>query len=135
GVPMSQIYPYLNLQMLLGKHLGVKGSVQRLLADGDPKTLELHRVVEELAREAAERSWLEANAVYRFFEARSDGDDLIVYQGRQEAARFRFPRQRAGERLCLSGYVPDVAAGEPEYVAMFAGTWGTGVVQRGGSWT
>src|SRR5262249_18045560 len=95
-VPLAHIHPYLNRQMLLGKHLGVKGSVARLLADGDPKTLELLAVVEELEREAAEQGWLVANAVYRFFEARASGDDLILYVEGREAARFRFPRQRDG---------------------------------------
>src|SRR5215475_2235280 len=126
-VPLAHIHPYLNLQMLLGKHLGVKGSVARLLADGDPKTLEILAVVEELEREAAEQGWLEANAVYRFFEARSSGDELIVSTEGREAARFRFPRQRDGARLCLADYVRDVASGEPDYVAMFAVTCGAGV--------
>jgi 5-methyltetrahydrofolate--homocysteine methyltransferase len=133
-VPLAHIHPYLNLQMLLGKHLGVKGSVARLLADGDPKTLEILAVVEELEREAAEQGWLEANAVYRFFEARSSGDDLIVYTEGREAARFRFPRQRDGERLCLADYVRDVASGEPDYVAMFAVTCGAGVRELAERW-
>jgi 5-methyltetrahydrofolate--homocysteine methyltransferase len=93
-VPLTHVFPYLNLQMLLGKHLGVKGSIQRLLAEGDPKTVEINGVIEELEREAVEHGWLEANAVYRFFEARSAGDDLIVYQKEREVTRFQFPRQR-----------------------------------------
>jgi len=133
-VPLAHIHPYLNLQMLLGKHLGVKGSVARLLVDGDPKTLEILAVVEELEREAAEQGWLEANAVYRFFEARSSDDDLIVYTEGREAARFRFPRQRDGERLCLADYVRDVASGEPDYVAMFAVTCGAGVRELAERW-
>src|SRR5207247_3881917 len=43
-VPLSHVYPYLNLQMLYGKHLGLRGLVSRLLADGDSKALELHAV-------------------------------------------------------------------------------------------
>jgi len=133
-VPLAHIYPYLNLQMLLGKHLGVKGSVARLLAEGDPKTLELHGVIERLEREAAERGWLEANALYRFFEARSFGDDLVLYREGHEAARFQFPRQKGGERLCLADYVRDVASGEPDYVALFAVTCGAGVRQLAERW-
>ncbi len=132
--PLAHIYPYLNLQMLLGKHLGVKGSVARLLAEGDPKTLELHGVIERLEREAAERGWLEANALYRFFEARSFGDDLVLYREGHEAARFQFPRQKGGERLCLADYVRDVASGEPDYVALFAVTCGAGVRQLAERW-
>jgi 5-methyltetrahydrofolate--homocysteine methyltransferase len=133
-VPLAHIFPYLNLQMLLGKHLGVKGSVQRLLAEGDPKTVEINEIIEELEREAAAQGWLEANAVYRFFEARASGDDLILYREGQEAARFHFPRQRDGDRLCLADYVRDVASGEPDYVAMFAVTCGAGVRERAELW-
>ncbi len=133
-VPLAHIYPYLNLQMLLGKHLGVKGSIQRLLAEGDAKTLEIKAVIEELERQSAEHGWLEANAVYRFFEARSSGDDLVLYREGREAARFHFPRQRDGERLCLSDYVRDVASVEPDYVAMFAVTCGAGVRELAERW-
>jgi 5-methyltetrahydrofolate--homocysteine methyltransferase len=133
-VPLAHIYPYLNLQMLLGKHLGVKGSIQRLLAEGDAKTLEIKAVIEELERQSVEHGWLEANAVYRFFEARSSGDDLVLYREGREAARFHFPRQRDGERLCLSDYVRDVASGEPDYVAMFAVTCGAGVRELAERW-
>jgi len=133
-VPLAHIFPYLNLQMLLGKHLGVKGSVQRLLAEGDPKTVEINEVIEDLERQSATHGWLEANAVYRFFEARSSSYDLILYQEGREAARFHFPRQREGDRLCLADYVRDVASGEPDYVAMFAVTCGAGVRERAERW-
>jgi len=133
-VPLAHIYPYLNLQMLLGKHLGVKGSVARLLAEGDPKTVEINAVIQGLEREAAERGWIEANALYRFFEARSSGDDLILYLDGREAARFHFPRQRGGDRLCLADYVRDTASGEPDYVALFAVTCGAGVRQLANRW-
>jgi 5-methyltetrahydrofolate--homocysteine methyltransferase len=133
-VPLTHVYPYLNLQMLLGKHLGVKGSVQRLLAEGDPKTLEINAAIEELKREAVEQGWLEANALYRFFEARSAGDDLVLSRDGREAARFTFPRQRAGERLCLADYVRDTASAEPDYVALFAVTCGKGVRDLAERW-
>jgi 5-methyltetrahydrofolate--homocysteine methyltransferase len=133
-VPLAHIFPYLNLQMLLGKHLGVKGSVARLLAEGDPKTVEINAVIQGLEREAAGRGWIEANALYRFFEARSSGDDLILYLDGREAARFHFPRQRSGARLCLADYVRDTASGEPDYVALFAVTCGAGVRQLANRW-
>jgi 5-methyltetrahydrofolate--homocysteine methyltransferase len=133
-VPLAHIYPYLNLQMLLGKHLGVKGSVARLLAEGDPKTAELHAVIEKLELQAIEHGWIEANALYQFFEARSSGDDLILYRDGSEAARFHLPRQRGGERLCLADYVRDAASGEPDYVALFVVTCGAGVRQLSERW-
>ncbi len=134
NVPLSRIYPYLNLQMLLGKHLGVKGAVARLLEQGDAKTREIYDAVEGLEREAADRGLVRADGLYRFFEAKSSGDDLILYQGGREAARFHFPRQPRGERLCLSDYVREAGSGEPDYVALFAVTCGTGVRELAEKW-
>ncbi|HEU5192102.1 MAG TPA: methionine synthase [Methylomirabilota bacterium] len=133
-VPLSHIYPYVNLQMLLGKHLGLKGAVGRLLEDGDPKALELRDMVADLQREAAARTWLRADGLYRFYEARGEGNDLVLHEGGREVARFRFPRQPAGERLCLADYVRPAASGERDYVALLAVTCGAGVRRLSEQW-
>jgi 5-methyltetrahydrofolate--homocysteine methyltransferase len=134
NVPLTHIYPYLNLQMLLGKHLGVKGAVLRLLEQGDAKTREVYEEVEALEREAVERGLIRADGLYRFYEAKSSGDDLILHQDGEEAARFHFPRQRGGERLCLADYVRDARSGEADYIALFAVTCGAGVRELAQKW-
>ena len=127
-VPLAHIYPYLNLQMLYGKHLGLRGLVSRLLADGDPKALELQTVVEELQREAVANGWLRAQGIYRWFRARAAGDTLTLFSSVGESlASFTFPRQAAGERLCLADYVRDDL---DDAVALFAVTCGEGVRER-----
>ncbi|PYO57287.1 MAG: methionine synthase, partial [Candidatus Rokuibacteriota bacterium] len=78
NVPLGRIYPYLNLQMLLGKHLGVKGSVLRLLSAGDAKAREVNDALEELKREVAEQSLMRADGLYRFYRAGASGDDLLL---------------------------------------------------------
>jgi 5-methyltetrahydrofolate--homocysteine methyltransferase len=127
-VPLAHIYPYLNLQMLYGKHLGLRGLVSRLLAEGDPKAREVHEVVEELKEAAAREAWFTAHGVYQWFRARAAGDSVLVFDpAGAERARFAFPRQRAGERLCLADYLRD---DRDDYVAMFAVTCGLGVRER-----
>jgi 5-methyltetrahydrofolate--homocysteine methyltransferase len=133
-VPLSHIYPYLNLQMLLGKHLGLKGAVGRLLEGGDPKALELRDMVAALQREAATHAWLRADGLYRFYEAGAEGDDLVLHEAGREVARFRFPRQPGGERLCLADYVRPAGNGERDYVALFAVTCGAGVRRLAEQW-
>jgi 5-methyltetrahydrofolate--homocysteine methyltransferase len=131
-VPLGQIYPYLNLQMLYGKHLGLRGLVSRLLADGDPKARELHDVVEALKAEAARERLLRADGVYRWFRARAEGETIRLFgPDSTEVAHFTFPRQRAGERLCLADYVRDDV---DDYVALFAVTCGVGVRDRAQAW-
>ena len=131
-VPLSHVYPYLNLQMLYGKHLGLRGLVSRLLADGDAKARELEAVVEALKRAAATDALLRAHGVYQWFRARAAGDALIVSApDGAEAARFAFPRQRDGERLCLTDYVRDDV---DDWIALFAVTCGEGVRERAQAW-
>jgi len=124
-VPLPHIYPYLNLQMLYGKHLGLRGLVERLLASGDPKALELHTTVEQLKRDAVAERLLRAHGVYRWFRARAAGDAVIVLDpGGSELTRLEFPRQTTGERLCLADYLRDDV---DDFIALFALTCGQGV--------
>ncbi|HUF92729.1 MAG TPA: methionine synthase [Candidatus Limnocylindria bacterium] len=127
-VPLAHVYPYVNLQMLYGKHLGLRGAVARLLEEGDAKALELQETVETLKREAAAQGWVRAHAVYRWYRARGTGDTITLFDGAgAEVAHFTFPRQRDGEQLCLADYVRgDV----DDYVALFAVTCGEGVRGR-----
>jgi 5-methyltetrahydrofolate--homocysteine methyltransferase len=129
--PLGHIYPFLNLQMLYGKHLGLRGPVARLLEQGDPKALEWQDIVEGLKREAVSRGLLRAHGVYRWYRARATGDTIVLFDGGREAARFTFPRQAAGERLCLADYVRDDV---DDYVALFAVTCGSGVRERAEEW-
>jgi 5-methyltetrahydrofolate--homocysteine methyltransferase len=127
-VPLAHLYPWLNLQMLYGKHLGLRGAVHRLLEAGDPKAREVHEVVEALKGRAAAEGLVRADGLYRWFRARGAGDDLLILDGGgREVARFAFPRQPAGERLCLADYVRDDA---DDWVALLAVTCGAGVRER-----
>jgi 5-methyltetrahydrofolate--homocysteine methyltransferase len=131
-VPLAHVYPYLNFQMLFGKHLGLRGPVVRLLEAGDPKALELQEVVETLKAEAAREGWLHAHGVYQWFRARAAGQTLtLLGPDGQPAASFTFPRQPDGERLCLSDYVRE---DRDDYVALFVVTCGAGVRQRAAAW-
>ncbi len=131
-VPLRHILPYLNRQMLYGKHLGLRGSVARLLAAGDPKARELEEIVETLMRDAAEHGWIRAHGVYQWFRARAHGETIVLRDpAGEEAARFTFPRQPTGERRCLADYVRgDV----DDHVALFAVTCGEGLRARAAAW-
>ncbi|MGH7301480.1 MAG: vitamin B12 dependent-methionine synthase activation domain-containing protein, partial [Candidatus Rokuibacteriota bacterium] len=124
-VPLTHVYPYLNLQMLYGKHLGLRGLVSRLLEAGDPKAREIHDVVEALKQEVVRDRLVVARGVYQWFRARAAGDAVLVLDpdGR-ELVRFAFPRQPGGERLCLADYLRD---DRDDYLAAFVVTCGAGV--------
>ncbi|MEK7386518.1 MAG: vitamin B12 dependent-methionine synthase activation domain-containing protein, partial [candidate division NC10 bacterium] len=131
-VPLPHIYPYLNLQMLYGKHLGLRGPVERLLAAGDAKAREVNEIVERLKADVVAEGLLHAHGVYRWHRVRAAGDAVIVLDASGlEQARFDFPRQQSGERLCLADYVRDDA---DDYLALFAVTCGEGVRELAARW-
>ena len=72
--------------------------------------------------------WLRAQGIYRWFRARATGDTITLSSpGGEPVAGFTFPRQAAGERLCLADYVRDDV---DDAVALFAVTCGEGVRER-----
>ncbi|MCG5249740.1 methionine synthase [Brevibacillus agri] len=131
--PISHLQPYLNLRMLLGKHLGVRGNVEKLLEAGDEKVLELYGVVEELLKEAKQRGTITAHGVYQFFPAQADGNDIIVYDPNDHSKvleRFSFPRQPEEPHLCLSDFLRPVESKEMDYVGFLTVTAGGGIRER-----
>ncbi len=49
---LTELWSYMNPYMLYGRHLGFKGNFEKLLADRDPKALELFADVEKVKQEA-----------------------------------------------------------------------------------
>lgn len=127
--PIQMIRPYLNLQMLLGKHLGLSGNVEKRLAERDAQAMELLDMIESLLEEAVANDWLQANAVYQFFPVAADEDNLVVYQPdkQQVLTRIPFPRQRKEPHLCVADFVAPSQGGAVDYFAMFALTTGSAI--------
>lgn len=145
--PIPMIQPYLNLKMLLGKHLGLKGNVEELLKNGDERALELEQTVKATLAQAMKLGWLKAHGIYQFFPAQADGDEVLVYdpQGFKEGEgdqseqgtgvvkvleRFQFPRQNKEPHLCLSDFLTSVESGVMDYIGIFAVTAGEGIREK-----
>ena len=124
---LEEIWNYVNPHMLYAKHLGLRGSYRKLKEAGDPKLAELEAVVDRVK----EAGWIRARAMYRFFEASSEGNSLHVLCGNRPLASFAFPRQVMGERLCLADFVGARSdGGPPDSVALLITTAGEGIRER-----
>ncbi|CAM4129033.1 5-methyltetrahydrofolate--homocysteine methyltransferase [Bacillus manliponensis] len=133
-IPVSHLAPFLNRQMLLGHHLGLKGNVKKLLAEGDVRAHQLNDLIDDLLREGA--SWLQPKAVYQFFPAQSDGESIIIYDPKDHTRvlkRFTFPRQGKAPYRTLGDYLRPVGD-EMDYVAFLAVTAGNGVREIANRW-
>jgi 5-methyltetrahydrofolate--homocysteine methyltransferase len=76
-------------------------------------------VYEELKARSEREQLLVPQVVYGYFPCQSEGNDLVVYRedGRTERARFTFPRQPAGRRLCLADFFAPKESGRVDVVA------------------
>ncbi|TWI52853.1 methionine synthase [Halalkalibacter nanhaiisediminis] len=127
---LSHLEPYINMQMLLGRHLGVQGKVSRLLAEGDERTVQLKEKVDQFLAKAKAEQLIQAHGMYQFFPAQSEGNDILIYDPADQKTvleRFNFPRQRQKPYLCLADYIRPVSSGEMDYVGFLAVTAGKGV--------
>ncbi len=75
-----------------------------------------NRLLRELARVFAPK------VAWGYFPCRSEGNSLLIYDedGHTERARFDFPRQRDGKRLCLADYFRPVGHDGPSDVVGFS---------------
>lgn len=127
---LSHIQPYINLQMLLGHHLGIKGKISRLLEEKDEKTLQIKSIVDTLLTEAKEKDLINPSAMYQFFPAQADGDSVLIYDPddhRTIIEKFDFPRQTKEPYLCIADYLKSKESGEMDFVGFFSVTAGTGI--------
>jgi 5-methyltetrahydrofolate--homocysteine methyltransferase len=126
---LRALWPYISPFMLYGKHLGVKGALDRLSEARDQRFLEVQEVVREVQKRC-EAGWMKARGLYRFFKANSEGNRLCIQDGQgREIERFDFPRQAKKDGLCLSDFARPVG-GEPDYVCLFVMTTGEGIRER-----
>ncbi|MFK4478446.1 methionine synthase [Bacillus sp. RC206] len=133
-IPALHLAPFLNRQMLIGHHLGLKGNVKKLLQEGDKRAHELNDLIDELLQEG--QSWLRPKAVYQFFPAQSDGQNIIIYDPEDHTRiieRFEFPRQGKAPYRTLGDYIRPIGD-EMDYVAFLSVTVGEGVRDIAEEW-
>lgn len=135
--PISHLMPYVNMQMLLGHHLGLKGKVEQLLSDKDTKALQLKDTVDSILYAAQHNGIIKAHGMYRFFPAQSSGNDVIVYDPQDQSKvleTFTFPRQDKEPYLCLSDYLKSVESGQMDYVGFLLVTAGHDINELAKEW-
>jgi 5-methyltetrahydrofolate--homocysteine methyltransferase len=107
-MPLEIVFKYLFKNELFRLSWGAKNAHgedwQRLESEFDAR-------LERMQREALREKWLRPQAVYGLWPAQSDGENLVFFNpssveagSPQEIARFNFPRQVEGDRLCLADY-------------------------------
>jgi 5-methyltetrahydrofolate--homocysteine methyltransferase len=129
---LDEVWAYVNPNMLYGRHLGLRGDFDRLLAAKDAKAQSLVEAVEAVKAECRAGA-MHVRAVWQFFEAESDGNAIRFFRGRgaqAPAATIVFPRQTKEPGLCLADYVLPERAGVRDHIALLVTTAGAGIRER-----
>lgn len=127
NIKAKDVFPFINLQMLIGKHLGMKWIVNNLIEKQDPRTIKLYNEILDIIENGDE--YFDIKAIYKFFPVRRKAgerkedfkievlsDDLSTV-----LETFDFPRQKYGQYLSLNDYVnPDGI----DYIGFFVATAG-----------
>ena len=127
NIKAKDVFPFINLQMLIGKHLGLKWIVGKMLEKQDPRTVKIYNEIKEIIEHGDE--YFDITAIYKYFPVRRKygkeknefsleilSDDLT-----EVIETFNFPRQKYGQYLSLNDYVnPDGI----DYVGFFVVTAG-----------
>ncbi len=103
---LDEIWSYINPQMLYGRHMGFRGRFSEALAAGDVKAVDLEKKIEAVKQECRDGA-MHVRAVWQFFEAESDGNELRLFERGETApvTTFRFPRQRRPDGLSIPDFV------------------------------
>ena len=131
---LDEVFPYVNPTMLYVRHLGYRGRFLEDLESGNERATELHERVQKIQREMASRPDIRASAIFRFFRAARDGDDVLILSsdGENLLERLQFGRQGSGEGLSLADYVR--SDGAPDYLGAFVTTVGPGIRALADEW-
>ena len=127
-IPIELIWPYMNDQMLYGKHLGIKGVTRKLTAGDDAKLLKLKDQVKEVVAEAVQEGILAPKAIYRWFAARSEGEVIRIAENNAKlqtpnSKLFSFPRQQGRAGISAIDWLRPPEQGG-DNIAMFVVTAG-----------
>jgi len=127
---LKEVWSYINPYMLYGRHMGYRGDFEKHLGAREPKAVELFTEMEEVKNEALE--FMKVRAVWQFFEAEPEGDDLHLFAtgAKEPLHTWKFKRQKGGDQLCLSDYVLTPKDGKRDHMAVFVVTAGEGVRAR-----
>ena len=127
NIKAKDVFPFINLQMLIGKHLGLKWIVGKMLEKQDPRTVKIYNEIKDIIEHGDE--YFDITAIYKYFPVRRKygkeknefsleilSDDLS-----KVIETFNFPRQKYGQYLSLNDYVNHDGI---DYVGFFVATAG-----------
>ncbi|MCC6469148.1 MAG: methionine synthase [Alphaproteobacteria bacterium] len=111
--PIRALLPYLNDRMLYQFHWGYRKDGRTLEQYMEWARRELRPVLKRMIDVCEQQDILRPKAVYGYWKAAAEGNDVIVYDldGTTVLARFSLPRQAREDGLCIADFFRDASLG------------------------
>jgi 5-methyltetrahydrofolate--homocysteine methyltransferase len=129
-IPLDQVFPHLAQRSLFRLSWGAKGvhgeEYVRLLRE------EFMPRLRRMQREAQEQGYLQPKAVYGYFPANAEGNDVVIFDPinpDRELERFTFARQPAEERLSIADYFAPIDSGRRDVAVLQLVTTGSAATE------
>jgi 5-methyltetrahydrofolate--homocysteine methyltransferase len=119
-VDPAALLPYLNERMLYQFHWGYRKQGRELDEYMGWARTELRPVLHRVLDLCAEEDVLQPRAVYGYWPAAADGDEVLLYAngGDEVVGRFGFPRQARNGGLCIADFFREAKADERDVIAL-----------------
>ncbi len=125
GIPLDNFIPYLNKTSLYRNQWGFRPEKGE---DDQQFKQRVDAVLREELQKLRAKDILMPQVAWGYFPANSDGDNLLIYDGRdrqRELVRFSFPRQQKPPYLCIADFFRSVDSREMDYAAFQLVTMGS----------
>ncbi len=112
-VPARTVLPYLNERMLYQFQWGYRKQGRKLNEYMKWAKTELRPIMKRMMDICEQQDILKPQAVYGYWKAAGEGNDLVLFEpdGETEVHRFKLPRQPNKDRKCIADYVRDISEG------------------------
>lgn len=134
SMPLEMVFEHLAKNELFRLSWGAKNTHGE---EWEKLRVEFESRLAVMRKNAEVEKWLNPQGVYGYWPAQSTGDDLIIYDpstldsvNPKEITRLHFPRQTAGEHLCLADYFAAADSGIMDVVAFQVVTVGQEATRR-----
>ncbi|KXV47092.1 methionine synthase, partial [Gluconobacter japonicus] len=116
----NAVLPFLNERSLYQFQWGFRKQGRTLEEFMDYAKTELRPVLKRMLALNAEQNILRPQAIYGYWKAAGDGNDLILFEedGKTEAARFTLPRQPKDDGECIADFVRDISDEQRDVVGL-----------------
>ena len=135
-VSLKALLPFLNERMLYQFHWGFRKQGRKLDEYMAWARKEVKPIMVDLVERCIKEEILHPQAVYGYWKAASDGDDVVLFDetGETEVARFALPRQNRSGGLCIADFFREAESGERDVIGLQAVTVGQHASEVARAW-